>query len=398
MLSGCFEPQKTGDRTILTLMKTEPRIKLPNDMLPSDGRFGSGPSRVRKEAVTALAETASGFLGTSHRRSGVRSVVNRLQTGIAELFGLSDDWEVVLGNGGATTLWDSLGFSLIRRRSQHLSFGEFSSKFAKAVKAAPHLEDPQVIEAPFGTHPLPVPTPPQDVDFYALTHNETSTGVQMPLQRPEGVPSSAGLVAVDATSGAGGLLWQQDEVDIYYFSPQKCFAADGGLWIACCSPAALERVEDLSTRWRPASLDMRLAIQNSRKNQTYNTPALATVSLTLSTVDWMNSNGGLPWAAERCEHSAQTIYGWAEASEFAQPFVSDLSQRSRTVATIDITDEIPAGEISAALRENGIVDTESYRALGRNQLRIALFPAIPPEDIAALCDCVDYIVERLPPS
>lgn len=364
-------------------------------MLPSDGRFGSGPSRVRAESVRGLAEIASGYLGTSHRRTGVRSIVGRLQEGTAELFGLPNDWEVVLGNGGATTLWDVLGFCLIRRRSQHLSFGEFSSKFAKAVTATPHLEEPQIIESPFGAHPLPEVS--SEVDVYALTHNETSTGVQMRLRRPEGATPAEGLVAVDATSGAGGLPWSTEEVDVYYYSPQKCLASDGGFWVACCSPSALERVEELQDRWRPASLDMRLAIENSRKNQTYNTPALATIYLTLQTVEWMNSNGGLTWAVERCERSAEVIYDWAESSEYAQPFVVEPSQRSRTVATIDISEEIPALEISARLRENGIVDTESYRALGRNQLRIALFPVIPPEDVAALCACVDYLVERMPP-
>lgn len=376
-------------------MNSKPLIKLPSHLLPSDGRFGSGPSRVREESVRALAEVASGYLGTSHRRTGVRSIVSRLQEGTAELFGLPDDWEVVLGNGGATTLWDVLSFCLIRRRSQHLSFGEFSSKFAKAVTAAPHLEKPQIIESPFGTHPLPEAS--GEVDVYALTHNETSTGVQMSLSRPEGAPSAEGLVVVDATSGAGGLPWSSEEVDVYYYSPQKCLASDGGFWVACCSPSALERVEKLQDRWRPASLDLRLAIANSGKNQTYNTPALATIYLTLQTVEWMNSNGGLAWTVERCERSAKVIYDWAESSEYAQPFVVEPLQRSRTVATIDISEEIPALEISARLRENGIVDTESYRALGRNQLRIALFPVIPPEDVAALCACVDYLVERIPP-
>ncbi len=362
-------------------------------MLPGDGRFGSGPSRVRNESVRALVEIADGYLGTSHRRTGVRKIVDRLQKGTAEFFGLPEGWEVVLGNGGATTLWDILALGIIRRRSQHLCFGEFSSKFAKATKAAPHLEEPRVIESPFGSHPLP--RADTDVDVYALTQNETSTGVQMTLRRADGVAAKDGLVVVDATSGAGGIPWSVEEVDVYYYSPQKCFGSDGGLWIACCSPDALERVEELRERWRPASLDLRLAIENSRKNQTYNTPALATVYLTLQTVEWMNSNGGLAWAADRCERSAECIYSWAEASDYAQPFVSDPAIRSRTVATIDIAEELPALGISAALRHNGIVDTESYRALGRNQLRIALFPAIPPEDVAALCACVDYVAERL---
>ena len=371
------------------------RIVLPDGIRPSDGRFGSGPSRVPHEAVVALADAADGYLGTSHRRTGVRSVVARLQQGFAELFALPEDWEVVLGNGGATGLWDCLGFGLIRRRSQHLAFGEFSAKFARAVRAIPHLEAPQIIEAPVGTHPDPVPA---DADVYALTHNETSTGVRMDLRRPAGVGPEDGLVAVDATSGAGGLRWSPAEVDVYYFSPQKCFAADGGLWVACCSPAALERITEIgdSGRWCPPTLSLPLAVKNSRANQTYNTPALATVFLTLQTVEWMCANGGLEWAAGRCDASAEAIYGWADASDYAEPFVTDVAKRSHVVAAIDIDAAIAdAGRIATVLRANGIVDTESYRALGRNQLRIALFPAIPPDDVAALCACIDHIVARL---
>ena len=292
-------------------------------------------------------------------------------------------------------LWDSLSFGLIRRRSQHLAFGEFSAKFARAVQAVPHLEAPDIIEAPVGSHPDPVPA---EVDVYALTHNETSTGVQMELRRPAGVSAADGVVAVDATSGAGGLRWNPAEVDVYYFSPQKCFAADGGLWVACCSPAALDRIAEIgaSKRWCPPTLSLPLAVENSAANQTYNTPALATVFLTLQTVEWMCANGGLEWVASRCDASAGVIYGWAEASDYAEPFVGDASQRSHTVATIDIdADVADAGWIATVLRTNGIVDTESYRALGRNQLRIALFPAIPPEDVAALCACIDHIVARL---
>jgi phosphoserine aminotransferase len=372
-----------------------PDIALPAEILPGDGRFGSGPSRVPHKAVAALADAADGYLGTSHRRPGVRNVVGRLQDGFAELFALPEDWAVVLGNGGATGLWDALGFGFIRRRSQHLVFGEFSAKFARAVQAAPHLEAPDIIESPFGTHPDPVPA---DVDVYALTHNETSTGVQMELRRPPGVTPADGLVAVDATSGAGGLRWDPAEVDVYYFSPQKCFAADGGLWVACCSPAALERIAEIgdSGRWCPPTLSLPLAVKNSAANQTYNTMALATVFLTLQTVEWMCANGGLEFAAGRCDASAAAIYRWAEASDYAEPFVSDRTQRSHTVATIDIdADVADAGTVAGILRANGIVDTESYRALGRNQLRIALFPAIPSADISALCECIDHIVVRL---
>lgn len=374
---------------------TSDHIVLPDGIRPSDGRFGSGPSRVRPEAVAALAAAADDYLGTSHRRPGVRQVVGRLRDGFRELFALPPDWEVVLGNGGATGLWDCLGFGLIRRRSQHLAFGEFSAKFARAVQAVPHLEAPQILEAPFGTHPEPIPA---DVDVYALTHNETSTGVQIPLRRPPGVAAADGLVAVDATSGAGGLRWDPAEVDVYYFSPQKCFAADGGLWVACCSPAALERIAEIgdSGRWCPPSLSLPLAVKNSAANQTYNTPALATVFLTLQTVEWMCTNGGLEWAAGRCDASAEVIYGWAEASGYAEPFVTDVAKRSHVVATIDIdADVADAGRIATELRANGIVDTESYRALGRNQLRISLFPAIPPGDVTALCACIDHIVARL---
>ena len=370
-------------------------IVLPTEILPGDGRFGSGPSRVPPEAVAALAEAAGGYLGTSHRRAGVRNVVGRLQDGFAEFFTLPEDWAVVLGNGGATGLWDCLSFGLIRRRSQHLAFGEFSAKFARAVQAAPHLDAPHIIESPFGTHPDAVPA---DVDVYALTHNETSTGVQMRLRRPAGTDPADGLVAVDATSGAGGLRWDPTEVDVYYFSPQKCFGADGGLWVACCSPAALERIAEIghSDRWCPPTLSLPLAVENSAANQTYNTPALATVFLTLQTVEQMCADGGLEWAAGRCDASAGVIYRWAEASGYAEPFVGDPAKRSHTVATIDIdADVADAGTIAAVLRTNGVVDTESYRALGRNQLRIALFPAIPPEDVSALCECIDHIVARL---
>lgn len=368
-----------------------PEIVIPPDLKPSDGRFGSGPSKVRPEAISAFAAVADSYMGTSHRRPGVRDVVNRLRSGLTDLFELPAGYEVLLGNGGTTMLWDALTFGLIRERSQHLSFGEFSSKFAAAVASTPHLEAPEIIESAPGTHPVPVAS---NVDVYALTHNETSTGVAMPLVRPDGTD---GLVAVDATSAAGGLRWDPSEVDVYYFAPQKCFAADGGLWLACCSPAAVARIEELaaSDRWIPAALDLGIALDNSRKDQTYNTPSLATIFLTVDQVEWMNSNGGLEWAARRCDRSAETIYGWAEASEYASPFVVDVSQRSHVVATIDLDDSVSADVVSAVLRANGIVDTESYRKLGRNQLRIALFPAIEPDDVAALCACIDTVVSSM---
>ncbi len=368
-----------------------PSIELPDDLKPRDGRFGAGPSLVRPEAVAALSEVAPTFLGTSHRQATVKRAVGALRTGLAELFGLPDGYEIVLGNGGTTVFWDAAIFGLIESKSQHLSFGEFSSKFAAGVRAAPHLAEPTVIESEPGTHPQAVAE--EGVDLYALTHNETSTGVMMELRRP----SAEGLVAVDATSGAGGLRFDPREVDVYYFAPQKALASDGGLWIAACSPAAIDRIERIaaSGRWIPGSIDLKTALDNSLKDQTYNTPALVTIFLAQHMVEWMNENGGLEFAAGRCDRSADTIYGWAEASEYATPFVADAAIRSRTVATIDLAEGIDAATVSAVLRRNGIVDTESYRKLGRNQLRIALYPAIDPDDVAALCRCIDHVVERL---
>ena len=368
-----------------------PTIDLPADLLPSDGRFGSGPSLVRQEAVAALAEAAPTFLGTSHRQDAVRSVVGSLREGITQLFELPDGYEILVGNGGTTAFWDAAIFGLIERHSQHLSFGEFSSKFADGVKAAPHLDAPTIIESEPGTHPEAVAE--DGVDLYALTHNETSTGVMVPLRRP----ADTGLVAVDATSGAGGLRFDPSEVDVYYFAPQKALASEGGLWLAACSPAAIERIEQLaaSDRWIPASLDLKVALDNSRKDQTYNTPALATVFLAAHQVSWMNEHGGLEFAAGRCDRSADTVYGWAETSPVATPFVADPGMRSRTVATIDFDNSVDALAVAAVLRRNGILDTEPYRKLGRNQLRIALYPAIEPDDVAALCACIDHIVERL---
>ncbi len=369
---------------------TPANVTIPPDLLPTDGRFGSGPSRVRPEAAAALASVADHYLGTSHRRPGVKDMVRRLREGVAEMFSLPDGYEVVLGNGGTTGFWDAAVFGLIETRSQHLSFGAFSSKFASAVAATPHLEPPHIITSEPGTHPEAEADP--SVDAYALTHNETSTGVSMELRRPAG----DGLVLVDATSGAGGLRFDPSETDVYYFAPQKCLAADGGLWLACCSPAAIERIERLaaSDRWVPPSLDLGIALNSSRKDETYNTPALATVFLAVHQVEWINQNGRLEWAATRCDQSADIIYPWAESRDFATPFVTDTAFRSHVVATIDF-DGVSADEVAAALRTNGIVDVESYRALGRNQLRVAMFPAIPPSDVAALCGCIDHVVEAL---
>jgi phosphoserine aminotransferase len=371
-----------------------PDITIPADLLPADGRFGCGPSKVRPEAVAALAEEAPRYLGTSHRQATVRFAVSELRNGVAELFALPDGYEVMLGNGGTTVFWDALTLGVIDARSQHLSFGEFSSKFATAARKAPFLQDPSVITSEPGTHPTAEAE--AGIDAYCLTHNETSTGVAMPLVRPEGADDGS-LVLVDATSAAGGLRFDPSQVDIYYFAPQKCLASDGGLWLAAVSPAAVERIERVaaSGRWIPESLNLATALDNSRKDQTYNTPALATVFLTNQQVQWINHNGGLEFAARRCDRSAEIIYGWAESRAYAEPFVTDPAQRSHVVATVDLDEAIDAPTVSKILRRNGVVDTESYRKLGRNQLRIALFPAIEPADVEALTRCIDHVVDAL---
>jgi phosphoserine aminotransferase len=371
-----------------------PDIAIPAGLKPGDGRFGSGPSKVPRAAVAALAAEAPQYLGTSHRQATVRFMVGALRNGLAELLNLPDGYEVLLGNGGTTAFWDAATFGLIEQRSQHLSFGEFSSKFAAAVARAPFLDAPEVVESTPGTLPEAKSTP--DVDAYCLTHNETSTGVAATLARPDGAGEDQ-LVVVDATSAAGGLRFDASQVDVYYFAPQKCLAADGGLWLAACSPAAIERIQRVaaSDRWIPPSLDLGIALDNSRLDQTYNTPALATIFLAAQQVDWINSNGGLAWAAARCDRSAEILYGWAQTSSVATPFVSDAAIRSHVVGTIDFDPVVDANVIAGVLRANGIVDTDSYRKLGRNQLRIALFPAIEPDDVAALTRCIDYVVDRL---
>jgi phosphoserine aminotransferase len=369
-----------------------PDIAIPAELLPRDGRFGSGPSKVRSEDVEALAGTGTTYLGTSHRQGTVRFMVAALRNGIAELLSLPDGYEVALGNGGTTAFWDAATFNLIDHRSQHPSYGEFSSKFAACAAAAPHIGDPEIIESAPGTAPTPKANP--DVDAYCFTHNETSTGVAVPPVRLEG---AEGLVLVDATSAAGALRFDASHVDCYYFAPQKALASDGGLWLAALSPAAVERIERISAgdRWVPAFLDLGIALDNSRKDQTYNTPALATIFMAVQQIEWVLHNGGLPFATGRCDRSAGILYGWAETRDFATPFVADPAIRSHVVATIDLDDAIPAATVSAVLRQNLVVDTESYRKLGRNQLRIAMFPAIDPEDIEALTHCIDYVVERL---
>jgi phosphoserine aminotransferase len=369
-----------------------PDIVIPAELLPGDGRFGSGPSKVRPEAVEALAAAGRTFLGTSHRQPAVRFKVAELRNGLAELFSLPDGYEVLLGNGGTTAFWDAACFNLIERRSQHLSFGEFSAKFAAAVAAAPFLAAPEIIASEPGTHPVPVSAP--DVDAYAFPHNETSTGVAMEPRRPAG--AGDGLVLVDATSAAGGLRFDPSQVDVYYLAPQKGLASDGGLWLAACSPAAIGRIERLASgRWTPPFLDLRIALENSRQDQTYNTPALATLFLAVEQVRWILEHGGLAFSAGRCDRSADIVYRWAESSPIATPFVRDPAQRSHVVATIDFVEEIDALQLARVLRHNGIVDTESYRKLGRNQLRIGLFPSIEPDDVLALTACIDYVAERL---
>ncbi|MCW2608236.1 MAG: phosphoserine aminotransferase [Frankiales bacterium] len=369
-------------------------IELPAALLPADGRFGAGPSKVREAQLDALVATGRSYLGTSHRQKPVRDVVGRLRSGLAELFSLPDGYEVVLGNGGATEFWDIATFGLIRERSQHLTFGEFSSKFAQAADAAPFLGEPSVVTAAPGTHPKAVAEP--GIDLYALTHNETSTGVMMPIARPTGVVDDGAIVAVDATSGAGGLPVDPTQFDVYYFSPQKCFASDGGLWLALMSPAAIGRIDEvLADRWVPASYDLRIAVDNSRLEQTYNTPSLATIHLMTTQVEWMNAQGGLDWCVSRTRESSARLYGWADASDYATPFVQDPAMRSQVVGTIDLDESVDAAEVAKVLRANGVVDTEPYRKLGRNQLRISMFPAIEPDDVEKLTQCVDHVVQAL---
>jgi phosphoserine aminotransferase len=372
-------------------MGASPEIVIPTELRPADGRFGSGPSKVRPEAIAALARSAGGYLGTSHRQAPVKEMVARLRGGLRELFELPGDFEIMLWNGGATAFWDALAFGLVRKRSLHLVFGEFSSKCADAVSLAPHLADPYVVRSEMGSHPAAEVR--DDVDLYALTHNETSTGVTMPVRRP----SPAGLTAVDATSAAGALRVDPSQFDVYYFAPQKVFASDGGLWIALCAPAALERISELAEteRYVPPSLSLRVALDNSVKDQTYNTPALATLFLMVEQLEWLLDSGGLSWSAARSARSADILYGWAEASDVARPFVQDAAMRSPVVGTIDFVDGTDAAAIARVLRANGIVDTEPYRKLGRNQLRIAMYPAVDPADVEALTHCIDHVVEAL---
>ena len=368
-------------------------IKIPDNLKPRDGRFGCGPSKIRPEALAALAASGSSVLGTSHRQKPVKNVVHRVREGLNSLFTLPEGYEVVLGNGGSTAFWDIATFGLIENKSQHLVFGEFSSKFASAAKEAPFLGDPTVIKAEPGSHPQAAAE--AGVDVYALTHNETSTGVAMPIKRPAGTDGA--LVLVDATSAAGGLDVDAKEFDTYYFAPQKSFASDGGIWLALMSPAAIARAEKIkaSGRWVPAFFDLGIAIENSRLDQTYNTPALITLMLLADQIEWMNSNGGLKFAAGRSAESSAKLYSWAEKTSYTTPFVTDPAMRSKVVGTINFDEAIDATAVAAALRANGIVDTEPYRKLGKNQLRIGMFPAVDPSDIDALTASIEFVVAAL---
>jgi len=371
---------------------TDTIVSIPSDLKPGDGRFGCGPSKVRPEALAKLAEQSQ-LMGTSHRQAPIRDLVQRIREGLTELLGLPDGYEVALGNGGTTAFWESACAWLIRERSLHLTFGEFSQKFAKSAAAAPFLGDPILVEAEPGDSPVPRGDAAADVIGWA--HNETSTGVMVPVERP--ADAGDALVLIDATSGAAGLPLDASQADVYYFAPQKGFASDGGLWLAALSPAAIARTRELdgaADRWQPEFLSLAVALDNSRKQQTYNTPAVATLFLLADQIEWMLGNGGLDWCVSRTGDSSSRLYSWAEASDFAIPFVSDAAKRSLVVGTIDFTDDVDASAIARCLRANGIVDTEPYRKLGRNQLRIGMFPAVEPDDVEALTQCIDWAVEN----
>ncbi|RKQ87727.1 phosphoserine aminotransferase [Solirubrobacter pauli] len=370
---------------------TDTALTIPEDLKPGDGRFGCGPSKVRPAQLAALAsDDAVALMGTSHRQKPVKSLVGRVRTGLSELFQLPEGYEVMLGNGGTTAFWDAATFSLVRERALHLTYGEFSSKFAKCTDAAPFLQDSIVVKADPGD--APAPTADASADVVAWAHNETSTGVMVPVERV-----GDGLVLIDATSGAGGLPVNAADADVYYFAPQKCFASDGGLWLALTSPAAQERIAEIAgtDRWIPDFLSLSTALDNSLKDQTYNTPALATLILLADQIDWMLANGGLDGMVARTTASSDHLYSWAESTAYTTPFVTDPAKRSLVVGTIDFNDDVDASAVAKTLRANGIVDTEPYRKLGRNQLRVAMFPAIEPDDIKALTACIDYVVENL---
>jgi phosphoserine aminotransferase len=368
-------------------------VEIPASLKPADGRFGCGPSKVRPEALARLGGQNE-LIGTSHRQQPVKDLVARIRAGLTELFELPDGYEVVLGDGGTTAFWDAAAAWLVRERPLHLSYGEFSSKFAKATAAAPFLGDPIVIEAEPGDAPAPVADP--EADVIAWAHNETSTGVMVPVERPHG--SGDSLVLIDATSGAAGLPVDVAQADAYYFAPQKAFGADGGLWLAVLSPAAIERIEQLDGtgdgRWRPPFLSLAIALENSRKEQTYNTPAIATLFLLADQIEWLLDGGGLDFGVSRTRASSDHLYGWAEGSDVATPFVADPAKRSLVVGTIDFADQVDAAALAGTLRANGIVDVEPYRKLGRNQLRIGMFPSVDPADVEALTGCIDWVLEN----
>ncbi|WP_448059172.1 phosphoserine transaminase [Cellulomonas hominis] len=372
-----------------------PALTIPAALLPADGRFGSGPAKVRPEQVDALVRSGRTLLGTSHRQAPVRAVVGRVRDGLTELFGLPDGYEVALGNGGSTAFWDLATLCLIRDRSQHAAFGEFGQKFASAAARAPFLQEPSVRSAPVGQ--VTVPEAEDGIDVYAWPQNETSTGVAAPVRRVAGSREQGALMVVDGTSAAGGLAVDVAQTDAYYFAPQKSFASDGGLWLAVLSPAAVERSAQIesSGRWVPEFLSLATAVANSRQNQTLNTPAVATLLLLAEQVEWMLAQGGLAWAAARTATSAGHLYGWADARDWARPFVTDPAARSAVVGTIDLDPSIEAPTVAKVLRAHGIVDVEPYRKLGRNQLRIAMFPAVEPDDVLALTACIDHVVEHL---
>jgi phosphoserine aminotransferase len=375
-----------------------PNLVIPDGLKPSDGRFGCGPSKVRPQALARLADEGAVVMGTSHRQKPVKALVGEIRAGLRELFALPDGYEVALGNGGATAFWDAAAFGLVEDRALHLTYGEFSSKFATVTTGAPFLKDPVVVSADPGDAPDPaaLSTPEEPVDVVTWAHNETSTGVMVGVRRPSATGEA--LVLIDATSGAGGLPVAIDQADAYYFAPQKSFAADGGLWIALLSPAAQERIKALDAseqRWIPAFLSLQTALENSVKDQTYNTPAVASLFLLADEIHWMLDGGGLDWCVSRTTASSEHLYGWAERSGYATPFVADPAKRSLVVGTIDFNDEVDAAVVAKTLRANGIVDTEPYRKLGRNQLRIGMFPAVEASDVQALTACIDWIVERI---
>lgn len=402
-MTGCGEASLTagadanppaGVNNLSGPMATSTDTRIPTDLKPADGRFGCGPSKVRPEALARLAERAD-VIGTSHRQAPVRDLVRRVRVGLGELFALPEGYEVALGNGGTTAFWDAAAAWLVRERALHLSYGEFSQKFARVTAAAPFLAEPIVVEAEPGDAPAPTADPAADAIAWA--HNETSTGVMVDVRRPEGAGDA--LVLIDGTSGAGGLPLDASQADAYYFAPQKGFGADGGLWVALLGPAAIDRIAELdgaADRWQPAFLSLATALENSRKEQTYNTPAVVTLLLLADQLDWMLAGGGLDWCVARSRASSGHLYGWAERAPFASPFVADPAKRSLVVGTIDFAEGVDAGALAATLRGNGIVDVEPYRKLGRNQLRVGMFPAVDPADVEALTACIDWVVENDP--